>query len=242
MPLIQINNLDELLKLVAKQKAVVTKTMRELGREMDTTPLLYRADHTLTEATTSEITRKTVVLLSKYAAQPTLSEFYQHPSWDGGFAWGGSFAISAIIGTVFMKSWADIFPEFAKIVKPVLMRVLEEQSKEDEDDTSLIDRILPSMKFTIRDQHGAEILGKQRDSMIYHRVASLLQLIAQSFVTYGILETPEQKTNVPEGQQVVTRLTPLGLRVYAHLVDVEIYITEISEVYPRLSQNKVIAE
>ena len=243
MTLLQAQTLDDIVKLMAKQKAVSTKAVRELNREVESTAFIYKADRTLSETSSQELTRRVQSLLFRYASQPTLTEFYQHPSWDGGFVYGGGFGVSAIVGTIFLKSWAEIFPEFAKIVKPVMMRVLEEQSKEDDDDeTAMIDRILPSMKFIIRDGNGVEILGKDRDKMMYNRVASLLQLIAQSFVTYGVLEVPEDQHPIEEGQQVAARLTPFGLRILLHLQDVEVYIQEISELYPRLSKNKIESE
>ena len=246
MVLVQAQTLDELLRLMSKQKTTTSKALRELNHEVDATHFLYRADHTLTETSSNELSGKIQVLLYKYANQPTLTEFYQHPSWDGGFVYGGSFGVSAIVGTVFMKSWAEIFPEFAKIIKVVMMRVLEEQAaneeEEEADDTPLIERILPQMKFTIRDSNGIEILGKQRDKLIYNRVASLLQLMAQSFVTYGLLEVPTAEAEIKEGEQVVTRITPFGNRVYLHLRDVERYINEVAEVYPLLSKSKLNTE
>lgn len=240
MPLIQVQTIDELLKLVTKQKAVTTKAMRELTHEVDSTILIYRPDRTLAESSSQELSRKIQSLLYKYTQQPTLSEFYQHPSWDGGFTYGGGFGVSTIVGTVFLKSWSEIFPEFAKIVKSVMLKVLEEQSREvdleDEDDTPMIERVLPAMHFTIRDENGVEIIGAQRDKLVYNRVASLLQLMAQSFATYGILEIPKIAN---EGEQVTAKLTPFGHRVFLHLKDVEVYINEVSVLYPTLSRNKL---
>jgi len=246
MTLLQVQTLDDLMKLMAKQKAVSTKAMRDLNHEVDSVAFIYKPDHTLSEMSNLDLSRKITALLSKYAEHPTLSEFYQHPSWDGGFVYGGSFGVSAVVGTVFMKSWSEVFPEFSKIMRSVMMRVLEEQSKEafsDEppNEMPMIDRILPAMKFTIRDQNGVEILGKQRDKMMYDRVASLLQLMAQSFLTYGVLELPDS-TKLESGQQIAARLTPMGNRVYLHLRDVEIYISEVAELYPRLSKNKLESE
>ena len=246
MPLLQVQTLDDLLKLMAKQKTISTKAVRELNHEVDRITFLYKPDHTLSDASNKELSNKVITLLSKYAEQPTLSEFYQHPSWDGGFIYGGSFGVSAIVGCVFLKSWAEIFPEFSKIMRSVMMRVLEEQSKEafseePANDMPMIDRILPAIKFTIRDQNGVEILGKQRDKMMYTRVANLLQIMATSFITYKILEQPDNE-KAEEGKQIAARLTQFGNRVYLHLRDVEIYITEVSELYPKLSKNKIEAE
>lgn len=242
MPLVQAQTLDELMKLVAKQKAITTKVQRELTHEVDSTVLIYRPDRTLAESSSRELTRKIQALLYKYAEQPTLSEFYQHPSWDGGFVYGGGFGVSAIIGSVFLKSWSEIFPEFQKIVKVVMLRVLEEQSRnpddEDDDNLPMIERILPTLHFTIRDENGVEIVGAQRDKMVYNRVASLLQLMAQSFASYGILEIPD----VEEGEQIEAKLTPFGHRIYLHLKDVEVYINEVSQLYPALSRNKIETE
>ncbi len=239
--LINIQNMDELLKIMAKQKAITNKAVRELHSEMNSTNFVYKADQTLSDGTSQEITRRIHALLYKYASMPTLTEFSKNTSLEGGWIWGGSFGVAAIVGSVFLKSWSEIFPEFAKIVKSVMTKVLEEQANqaEDKDPTPMIDRIIPNMKFVIRDSSGVEILGEQRDRMIYDREAALLQLMAQVMVVYGILET-EEDAEEDEPGQIAAKLTPLGNRVFLHLNDVELYVTEISESYPKLKQRLII--
>ena len=240
--IVNIQTMDELLKIMGKQKAITNKAVRELHTEMDSTNFIYKADRTLSEGTSQEITRRIHALLFKYASMPTLSEFSKNTALEGGWVWGGSFGVAAIVGSVFLKSWSEIFPEFSKTVKSVMLKVLEEQAHqtEDKDPTPMIDRIIPGMRFVIRDQNGIEILGQDRDKMIYDRVAGLLQLMAQVLVVYGLLEIDEETEKEEEPGQIAAKLTPLGSRVFLHLNDVELYVTEISELYPTLKQKLTV--
>jgi hypothetical protein len=166
---------------------------------------------------------------------PTISEHEKAEGNLDGFEMG-SFGVSAIVGSVFLNTWSEIFPEFKNIVRSVMMKVLEEQAAEgvDPDPTPMIERILPAMKFVIRDQNGIEIIGEQRDKLIYNRVASLLQLMAQVLVNYSVLELDEEEGELEEDGQIAAKLTPLGGRVLVHLQDVEAYIQTVSELYPKL--------
>lgn len=230
-----VQTLPDLLKLIAKQKTISDKTVRELHKEMDTASLLFKPDRTLTEHSSQEITRKVHALLFKYAHLPTLAEFEKNPKGElNGFVWGSSFAVTSIIGSVFLNSWSEVFPEFKNIIRSVMMRVLEEQAAAKSGETSgvpMIDRLLPSLKFQIRDQNGVEILGEARDKLIYARVASLLQLMAQVMISYGILELDPEEGDL---EDISAKLTPMGHRILLHLQDVEKYIEEISQLYPKL--------
>lgn len=238
-----VQTLPDLLKLIAKQKTISDKTVRELHREMDTASLLFQPDRTLTEHSSQEITRKVHTLLVKYAHLPTLTEFEKNPKGElGGFVWGSSFSVASIVGSVFLNSWSEVFPEFKNIVRSVMMRVLEEQAAarddEAEDVPPMIERLLPSLKFQIKDQSGVEILGEARDKLVYDRVASLLQLMAQVMINYGILELDPDQGDM---EDIAAKLTPTGHRVLLHLQDVEVYISQISELYPKL-RDKVTVE
>ena len=244
MTLETVQTLPDLLKLISKQKTITDKSVRELHKEMDSTHLLFKPDRTLTDGSSQEITRRVHALLFRYASLPTLKEFELNPKGVlDGFSWGASFGVAAIVGSVFLNSWSEIFPEFKNIIRAVMMRVLEEQSKaeKEEDSTPMIDRILPDMKFSIRDQNGVEIVGEQRNKIMYSRVAALLQLMAQVLVTYGILELDEEEMDLGE-EQISAKLSPLGRRVFLHLKDVEEYVAQISELYPRLKDKVIIAD
>lgn len=238
-----IQTLPNLLKLIAKQKTISNKTVRELHKEMDTTNLLFQPDRSLTESSSQEIISKVHALLFKYAHLPTLTEFEKNPKGElNGFVWGSSFAVASIVGSVFLNSWSEVFPEFKNIIRSMMMRVLEEQAdaKDGEIDSRppMIERLLPSLKFQIRDQNGVEILGETRDKLIYDRVASLLQLMAQVMISYGILELDSEEG---DAGGLAAKLTPLGRRVLLHLQDVENYIHEVSQLYPKL-KNKVTVD
>lgn len=232
MPLLSVQSISELLKVRAKQEAITQKAGRELVREVDSVTLLYTPEGAVADSSMQQLISKAKTLLERYAEQPTLSEMKQHPSWEAGFTWGASFGVSTVVGSLFLKAWGDMFPEFTNVIRSVLLKILEIQHHAGPNDAveapPIIDQLLPSMKFTIKDQNGLEVVGEQRDRLVYERVTSLLQVIAAAFLAYGLLE---DKT---EDGDLTAVLTPLGERVYLHLVDVEQYIKEISTLYPQL--------
>lgn len=237
--LITATTLSDLMNIIGKQKNITNKALRELQNEASSVNLLFKPDKSLTESSAMDLVHRVSALLVKYAEQPTLTELASKPSWEGGFVWGSSFAISAIVGTVFLNNWTEIFPEFRSVIRKITMRILYEHASTDSEETTpLIDRLLPHMTFVIKDQNGVEIVGEEKDRLIYNRVATLLQLIAQVLTAYGVLEIVEEES---KGEELAAKLTPMGHRVYLHLQDVERYIEEVSELNSKLNPGKIIA-
>ena len=105
----------------------------------------------------------------------------------------------------------------------------------DAQEQSMMERVMENLNFSIKDKQGREILGEQRNKIIKNRVALLLEVIAKVLEDYKL-------TNVTrEDDQIASSITPLGIRVYLHIVDVERYISEIALLYKGLSVKKVTA-
>lgn len=232
MKLIATESLSELLNMIAKQKAISNKVVREIHAEVMATNILVTPANELTEETLKRFNNKITDLIDRYAQQPTLSEIAALPSSQHGAVWGNSFAISSIVGSVLLKNWSGMFPELQSVIRPLFMQILDAHVTPENSEMSLLERLLANMKFDLRDQHGLEILGEERDRLIRSRMSAFLALVAETLTAFGILELDSQESS-PE--QVAARITPRGVRVFKHLVDVEQYITEVSELYPKLS-------
>lgn len=83
MPLLNITELNDVLKFVAKQKNISTRATQELNRQMHEVNYLYESEHKLTESTSKEIQTRVSQLLQKYADLPTLTEFNVNTHLDG---------------------------------------------------------------------------------------------------------------------------------------------------------------
>ena len=239
-PLLKVDTLEDLQRYLLKQKDFSEKAKRELSKAADYVPFLYASDGTLAESTSVGILKSVGNLLNNYASLPTLTEFAISPSRSDIAKWGSSFGVSVIIGTVMLKTLVEAFPEFNTSVKPIFIKVLRElymahEKPGDAQEQSMMERVMENLNFSIKDKQGREILGEQRNKIIKNRVALLLEVIAKVLEDYKL-------TNVTrEDDQIASSITPLGIRVYLHIVDVERYISEIALLYKGLSVKKVTA-
>lgn len=241
-PLLKVETLEDLQGYLLKQKDFSEKAKRELSRAADYVPILYAQDGTLASSTTEGILKGVYSLLNNYASLPTLTEFAGTPGRADIAKWGGSFGVSVVIGTVILKTLVDSFPEFNTSVKPIFIKVLRElyvayenKDKEATEEQSMMERVMENLNFSIKDKQGREILGEQRNKIIRNRVALLLEVIAKVLEDYKL-------TNVTrEDDQIASSITPLGIRVFLHIVDVERYIEEVALIYRDLSIKKVTA-
>lgn len=234
--LLKAETLERLQVYLVVQRDVTNRARKELSRVTDTTPILYAPDGTYAESTTSEILRKIQALLNNYAMTPTMSEFTASPAHTSN--WGGSFGVSSVIGTVMLKTLMDSFPEFSTSVKLIFIKVLRElymahENTEEDRDQSMMERVMENLNFSIRDKNGRDILGEQRDKLIKNRVALLLEVIAKVLEDYGLTMVER------EGDQIASAITPLGIRVYLHIIDVDRYVQEVTGLYTELSAKKL---
>ena len=227
---------EDLQKVLVKQRECSDKAKRELGRVTDSTTILYAPDGSFSETTTNELIRKVTNLLKSYATLPTLSEFVEKPALMNSAAWGGSFGVATVVGTVMLKTLTE-FSEFPPgVVKPVFIKVLGElfeASKGTNNETSIMERVMENLSFTIKDRNGVEIIGEQRERIIRGKIALLLELMAKLMEDYKMIET--SKTSRDE---VISGITSLGVRVFLHLKDIEAYVTEIEGAYKKLAEKK----
>jgi len=231
---INAGSLEEFQKHLIKQKDATSKAQKELNRAVDSIPLLYDADGSLSPSTTSEILKRTKELITHYAVLPTLSEFTRNPAQAAINKWGASFGVSSIIGTVILKTLMDSFPEFSTSVKPIFIKVLRElymahENNENNKEQSMMERVMENLNFSIRDKNGHDILGEKRDKVIRNRVALLLEVVAKVLEDYGMTMVER------EDDQISSSITPLGIRVYLHIIDVDQYIQDVPTIYQALT-------
>lgn len=235
--LLKLNAFEDLQKLLIRQKECSEKAKRELNRVTDSTVILYAPDGSFSETTTNEITRKVSNLLTNYATLPTLSEFVEKPSLMQSASWGGSFGVATIVGTVILKSLSE-FSEFPpNVVKPVFIKVLGElyaASQGSTEETSIMERVMENLNFSIRDRDGNEILGDKRDRIIKGKVALLLEIMSKLMEDYKMIVSSREEG----GTSASSAITPMGSRIYLHLRDIESYLSEIEVVYRQLSEKK----
>ena len=233
--LLKLNAFEDLQKILIKQRECSDRAKRELNRVTDSTTVIYAPDGSFAESTTNEITRKVCNLLKSYATLPTLTEFVEKPALMNSASWGGSFGVATVIGTVILRSLSE-FSEFPPgVVKPVFIKVLgelHEAAKGIGNETSIMERVMENLNFSIRDRNGNEILGEKRDRIIKGKVILLLEIMARLMEDYKMIETSKVDNEVASG------ITPLGSRIYFHLRDIETYIEEIEVVYRQLSEKK----
>jgi hypothetical protein len=230
--LIRSDSIEELRQLIVRQRNISEKAKQELHVLTDSTALLYGSDGSISQTTAAEINSKVNALFVKYASLPTLKEFYEMPQLEDRIVWGATFGVSSIFGSVVLRPLVELFPEFVATIRPIVYKVLVAMTHPD-NDVPIIEQILLDLKFSIRDREGREIVGEQKNQMMYQQVAGLLELVAKLFDSYGIMESKRE-----DNGNLESTLTPLGERVLFHLRDAEQYISEIGVLYHQVAGQK----
>jgi hypothetical protein len=96
---------------------------------------------------------------------------------------------------------------------------------------SLLDPLKDALKFSIT-KDGKELMGRDRE--IY--IQSFLQPIVESFI--GTMHEYEIVRLVTAGASQGWQITPLGQRVYLHLMDARMFLEAITDAHKRFRSIK----
>ncbi len=170
------------------------------------------------------------ILLENYANGPTLTEFKLMPSTFDSTRWGATFGVTVLVQSLIIDR-ADIShkPDLQPLLRPLLLVLVNELSNPQS--KSLLDPLKDALKFSIK-MNGEELTGTTRDSFIQ----SFLQGIVESFISamheYSLVRLVQLAGN--QGWQI----TPLGQRVYLHLMDARKFLEAVTEAHVKLQAVK----
>lgn len=160
------------------------------------------------------------ILLENYAKGPTLTEFKLMPSTFDSIRWGATFGVTVLVQSL-MIDRADVShkPELKPLLRPLLLILMNElnnpQSK------SLLDPLKDALQFSIK-VNDVELVGAERENFIH----TFLQEIVENFI--GAMHEYLLVRLVQLGQAQGWQITPLGQRVYLHLMDARKFLEAVT--------------
>jgi|SRR5271157_396925 hypothetical protein len=211
-PILKIDSPKDLERILLLQKLL----SRTAKHELDDI-----AQHAMLQDPQFKV-RREKVLIENYSNGPTLTEFKIIPTLYEATRWGATFGVTVLVQNLIIERANMPSPEMAPLMRPLLLILINELNAPSH--KSLLDPLKDALKFQIK-LKGKELEGKERDNYIH----GMLQPIVESFISamheYGLVRLVSVGTS--QGWQI----TPLGQRVYLHLMDARKYLECVGDAH-----------
>src|SRR5271157_5555792 len=224
LPVVRIETLEDLKRVLFKQRQITRKAHDELEAVASDNVLEADPD----ESKVKKFMKEESELLASYAIRPTLTEWAQISGGQDLFAegsetWGATFAVAILTGELILEQIRSMHPQFTPAVKSVFIQLLgaETQLKttlgEDE-----LENVM--MKFNVTKPDGTPIEDPTVKEQIRASLADMVSTIIATGLEYGLFE---DKGN---GSHLITNL---GVRVFLHMTDVMRFVAAMANAHKR---------
>jgi|GEM_PF-4733951 len=213
-PLAPISSMEEFKKILFIQKTVSDRARNEmLGIATDSMGNPKAAPVFIAEE------RK---LLTKYANYPTLSEMSAEPdALMNGTKWGATFGVTILVGGLIIEELKRMQPHLEPVLRHMLMLLLDELN-------------YPRHKYLVEPmENSLQIKSKVASGV---NSAAIKRQVCTDLAD-AIIAVGSQYGIVKPKQGGVT-LTPLGKRVFLHMVDAQRFIQEMGKAHVRFQTVK----
>src|SRR5271157_1707005 len=207
-PLAPINSVDDLKKILFIQKTVTDRAKAEmLGIATDGVGNPKAAEKFIMEE------RK---LLMKYANYPTLSEMAEEPeALMNGTKWGATFGVAILVGGLILEEVKRLQPHLEPVLRHMLMLLLDELNH-------------PRHKYLIEPlERNLTITSKANPSKAAAIKRQVCTDLADAMIAVGT------QFGIVKPKQGGVMLTPLGKRIFLHMIDAQRFIQEMSSAHIR---------
>src|SRR5271166_5029079 len=196
-PLLPIHSVEELKKILFIQKTVTDRAKAEM--------LSIATDGVGNPKAAPQFIAEERKLLEKYAAYPTLSEMSAEPeALMNGTKWGATFGVAALVGGLILEELKRMQPHLEPVLRNMLMLLLDELN-------------YPRHRYLIEPlERNMTITSKANPTKAAAIKRQVCTDLADAMVAVGT-----QFGIVKGGSNNGVVLTPLGRRVFLHMVDAE---------------------
>jgi hypothetical protein len=232
IPVVKIETLDDLKKVLFIQRQITRKAHDEL--EAVASDNILDADPDPSKV--KRFMKEEADLLASYAMRPTLTEWAQQGGltqsglYEGASTWGATFGVAILTGELILEQIRQMHPPLSAAVKGVFLSLLsaETQARQELDDEELENVI---MKFNVAKPDGSPIEDEEIREKIRTSLADMVQTIIATGLEYGLFEERDAGSHV---------ITEIGIRVLLHMQDVMKFVTIMAEAHQRF-QNEAPA-
>lgn len=216
-PLVPINSIDELKKILFLQRVITQAAKDEL--------LAIAHDQTI-RRDPKKFIDDAKQLLEKYAKYPTLTEFRNDPELANAYKWGATFGVATLVAATVLAEVQTLQPHFSPVLRQMfflLMRELDQPEHE-----YLIDPLVAALRVQVMAESG-EATPQQQLNYVRHLMNELAETFVQVGVQFGLM-------TLPDGKNVA--LTHIGQRVLMHLADAAKFIDEMQKAHTKFQAIK----
>lgn len=212
-PLVPINSVDELKKILFIQKTVTDRAKNEM--------LSIATDGMGNPKAAPAFIAEERKLLTKYANYPTLSEMSAEPdALMNGTKWGATFGVAILVGGLIVEELKRMQPHLEPVLRHMLLLLLDELNHPRH--KYLVEPMEKSLTITSKAAPGKEQAIKRQVC------TDLADAIIAVGTQYGIVSA----------KQSGIALTPLGKRVFLHMVDAQRFVQEMGKAHVRFQTAK----
>lgn len=215
-PIVEINNVEELKKVLFLQRTISQRAKNELFE----TALEDEAGNL------PECIEKRKLLLEKYAKYPTLAEFAYNPGMGDRTKWGATFGVTVLVGELIIEQIKHMHIHFKPVVRQMYVLLLNELDNPQHE--YLVEPLENALRMEVTDESGGAVSEKQRKQCIRGLVHELVDDFIIISVEYGLVEAKECGFVI----------TPVGRRVLLHLLDAIRFIEEMTTAHARFQRVK----
>lgn len=231
IPVVQIETLDDLKKVLFIQRQITRKAHDELEAVASDNALDAAPD---IEAVQSFM-KDEAALLATYAMRPTLMEWAvqggleQAGFYEGAQTWGATFGVAILVGELILEQIRSIHPQFSSAAKGLFMSLLAAETQIQIHDWEEFENMV--MKFNVTKSDGSPIEDEAIKEKIRASLADVIQTIVATGLEYGIFEERDKGSHM---------ITAVGTRVLLHMQDIQKFVTIMAEAHQRF-QNEAPA-
>jgi hypothetical protein len=230
IPLINIRTIEDLKKVLLRQKLCTRQTAEELAKIASNENLQAIEDEPEEKQKEKVFTimKAESLLLEKYAMYPTMTEFNLMPNTpDLAIKWGATFGVALLVGELILEQVRQLQGTFETALRTLYLVLLCELN--DPKHEYMVDSLSAAVKIELTDKSGKPISPEQQIAFKSNLLRQLVEAFCLVSVCYGIMDTHEEE---------VYSLTSLGRRVMLHLKDAQKYISLVAEAHKRFQNEK----
>lgn len=208
-----IASVDDLKKILFIQKTVTDHAKAEM--------LAIATDGVGNPRAASQFILEERKLLTKYANYPTLSEMADEPeALMNGTKWGATFGVAILVGGLIIEEVKRMQPHLEPVLRHMLILLLDELNHPQH--KYLIEPMERSLTVT------SKVKPEQAAAIKRQMCTDLADAMVAVGTQYGLVKS----------KQGGVILTPIGKRVFLHMVDAERFVRDIAKAHARFQSVK----
>lgn len=222
-PLVSICSLDDLARILHTQKLIALRAKKDITA-LDNGSI--SDDESLQEFVDQE-----KEVLQKWADRPTLTEFNLNPSLmvNEENMWGSTFGVAVLVQDLVLEQVYNQQKRLKPLLRRILMLLLDTLTlKEKQNPAQLLGYVIKKIRLSVTTGKGTALSPKEHDDIVHTMMGQMIEAFLAVGTSFGIFDNDDMLFTV----------TPLGARIYLHMVDIQKFINTMAEAHAAFQKQK----